>query len=153
MTDRPGVRVPPRWVVTTAWRVHRGLLRLTRHRAFLWTPRNKRGWGALELTTTGRRSGQPRTVVVGYLEDGPRLVLLAMNGWAEGHPLWWLNLHTTPTATVRLAKSAPTPVTSHLATGDEHDRLWALWRSVEPKLDEYAALRSTSTDVVVLTRV
>ena len=53
---------------------------------FLWTTSNKRGWGALRLTTIGRKSGQERSVIVGYLEDGPNLVAIAMNGWDEGHP-------------------------------------------------------------------
>ena len=50
--------------------------------------------GALRLTTIGRKSGQERSVILGYLEDGPDLITLAMNGWDEGHPSWWLNLET-----------------------------------------------------------
>ncbi len=42
--------------------------------------------GALRLTTVGRKSGQERSVIIGYVEDGPNLVVLAMNGWDEGHP-------------------------------------------------------------------
>jgi hypothetical protein len=74
--------------VHTAWRVHRALYRLGGGR-FLWATSNKRGWGALRLTTIGRRSGQERSLIIGYLEDGPNLVALAMNGWDEGHPAWW----------------------------------------------------------------
>ncbi len=81
-------KLPPAWFVHTAWRVHRALYRLSGGR-FLWTTSNKRGWGALRLTTTGCRSGQPRSVIIGYIEDGPNLVTLAMNGWDEGHPSWW----------------------------------------------------------------
>ena len=146
------VRVPPRWFVTTAWKVHRALYRATNGRG-LWTPANKRGWGALRLTTVGRRSGQDRAVIVGYLEDGPRLVLLAMNGWGEGEPAWWLNLQADPTASVRLAHGPPRRVSAHAAEGEERERLWAMWRSIQPKLDEYAALRSTPTAVVVLSPV
>ncbi|MGL5816971.1 MAG: nitroreductase/quinone reductase family protein [Phycicoccus sp.] len=40
----------------------------------------------------GRRSGQPRNVVLGYLDDGPDLLLLAMNEWGEGHPAWFHHL-------------------------------------------------------------
>jgi F420H(2)-dependent quinone reductase len=82
--------VPPSWFVHTAWRVHRALYRLSGGR-FLWTTSSKRGWGALRLTTMGRKSGQERSVIIGYLEDGPNLVAIAMNGWDEGHPSWWLN--------------------------------------------------------------
>jgi deazaflavin-dependent oxidoreductase (nitroreductase family) len=144
------VRVPPRWFVTTAWRVHRALYRATGGRKGLWTPANRRGWGALRLTTVGRRSGQDRSVIVGYLEDGPDLVLLAMNGWGEGEPAWWLNLRAEPGATVQLAGTAPRHVTAREALGAERDRLWELWRGIHPELDEYAALRSTPTAVVVL---
>jgi deazaflavin-dependent oxidoreductase (nitroreductase family) len=101
----------------------------------------------------GRRSGQDRAVIVGYLEDGPDLVLLAMNGWGEGEPAWWLNLQADPAATVQLADHPPSRVSAREAHDEERDRLWALWRTVEPKLDEYAALRSTPTAVIVLSPV
>ncbi len=92
---------PPPWFVHTAWRVHRALYRLSGVR-FLWTTSNKRGWGALRLTTIGRKSGQERSVIIGYLEDGPHLVAIAMNGWDEGHPAWWRNLEAHPDAVIRL---------------------------------------------------
>ena len=50
-------KMPPRWFVHTFWRMHRGLYRLSRGR-FLWTTASKRGWGALHLTTVGRKVGQ-----------------------------------------------------------------------------------------------
>ena len=62
--------VPPRWFVNPAWRAHRALDRLSGGR-FLWTTSNKRGWGALRLTTIGRKSGHQRSVIIGYLQDGP----------------------------------------------------------------------------------
>jgi F420H(2)-dependent quinone reductase len=142
-------RVPPSWFVHTAWRVHRALYRFSRGR-FLWTTSNKRGWGALRLTTTGRRSGQERNVIIGYVEDGPDLVGLAMNGWEEGHPAWWLNLEAHPDAVVRLAGQEPRPVRARVAAADERDRLWQRWVAVDPHLDAYAGSRTTETPVVVL---
>lgn len=142
-------RVPPPWFVHTAWRVHRALHRISGGR-FLWTTSNKRGWGALHLTTIGRKSGQERRVIVGYLEDGPNLVALAMNGWDEGHPAWWLNLKAHPDAIVRLAGQHPLPVRVRRSAGEERDRLWQRWVAIDPKLDAYAAKRSTETPVVVL---
>ncbi len=147
--ERP-VRVPPRWFITTAWKAHRALYRVTHGRKGLWTPSNKRGWGALRLSTVGRRSGQDRAVIVGYLQDGPNLVVLAMNGWGEGEPAWWLNLKTQPRGHVELADGPPRRVAAHEAQDHERARLWARWRSVEPNLDRYAALRSTPTRVIVL---
>ena len=142
-------RVPPPWFVHAAWRAHRALYRISGGR-FLWTTANKRDWGALRLTTTGWRTGLERSVIIGYVDDGPRLVALAMNGWDEGHPSWWLNLEAHPDAVVRLAGKPPRPVRAHLAEGDERDRLWRLWVAVDPKLDAFADLRTTLTPVVVL---
>ena len=142
-------RVPPSWFVHTAWRAHRLLHRISGGR-FLWTPSNKRGWGALRLTTIGRKSGQERRVIIGYLEDGPNLVALAMNGWDEGHPLWWRNLEAHPDAVVRLAGQPPRPVRARPSVGEERDRLWQRWVAVDPKLDAYAVGRSTETPVIVL---
>src|SRR5829696_5395203 len=107
-------KVPPPWFVHTAWRVHRALYRLSGGR-FLWTTSNKRGWGALHLTTMGRKSGRARGVIIGYLEDGPNLVSVAMNGWDEGHPSWWLNLQVHPDAVVRLPGQHPRAVRARLA--------------------------------------
>jgi deazaflavin-dependent oxidoreductase (nitroreductase family) len=135
--------------VHTAWRVHRALYKLSGGR-FLWTPANKRGWGALRLTTVGRRTGKERNVIVGYLEDGPNLVLLAMNGWDEGHPAWWLNLDAQPDAVVRLTGQAERPVHARRVEGEDRDRLWQLWVAVHPELDGYAGRRSTETPVIVL---
>jgi F420H(2)-dependent quinone reductase len=141
-------RVPPRWFVRVAWSVHRALYKLSGGR-FLWTTSNKRGWGAMRLTTLGRKSGKERSVILGYVEDGPNLVVLAMNGWGEGHPAWWLNLETHPDAVVRLAGESERPVRARSATGEERERLWQLWSAVEPKLDDYAGQRSTETPVIV----
>jgi deazaflavin-dependent oxidoreductase (nitroreductase family) len=142
-------RVPPPWFVHTAWRVHRALYKLSGGR-FLWTPANKRGWGALRLTTVGRKTGKERSVIVGYLEDGPNLVLLAMNGWDEGHPAWWRNLEAQPDAVVRLSGEAARPVHARRVEGEVRDRLWQQWVAVQPDLDAYAARRSTETPVIVL---
>ena len=141
-------RTPPAWFKHLAWRVHRGLYRVSGGR-LLWTPENKRGWGALALTTTGRRSGQERVVILGYLEDGPNLFTLAMNGWDEGQPAWWLNLQANPEASVRLAGGEPRRVRARAASGDERARLWQRWMDVDVHLEGWAAGRETETPVVV----
>jgi deazaflavin-dependent oxidoreductase (nitroreductase family) len=142
-------KLPPAWFKHAFWRVHRALHHISGGR-FLWTPASKRGWGALRLTTVGRKSGRERDVIVGYLEDGPDLVLMAMNGWDEGHPSWWLNLEAHPDAVVRLPHQPPRPVHARVTTGSERERLWDRWRQVDPGLDSFAARRSTVTPVVVL---
>ena len=92
-------RLPPRWFIKTFWHVHRRIVRASRGRKGLWRPRPGK-WGALRLTTTGRRSGEPRSVILGYYEDGPNLVSMAMNGWGAAEPAWWLNLQSDPQAVV-----------------------------------------------------
>src|SRR6476619_1875787 len=142
-------KLPPAWFKHAFWHVHRALCRLSGGR-FLWTPASKRGWGALRLTTIGRKSGQERAVIVGYIEDGPNLVTLAMNGWDEGHPSWWLNLEAHPDAVVRLAGEHARPVHARRVVGEERDRLWRRGVEVEPDEDTFAGRRSTETPVVVL---
>ena len=97
----------------------------------------------------GRKSGRARGVIIGYLEDGPNLVSVAMNGWDEGHPSWWLNLQVHPDAVVRLPGQHPRAVRARLAAGQERDRLWQRWVAVNHQFDAYAGLRSTQTPVVV----
>ena len=140
-------RLPPRWFVRSFWSVHRGLYRGTAGRIGLWRPKGNR-WGAMRLTATGRRTGRRRSVIVGYFEDGPDLVTMAMNGWGDGEPAWWLNLQAHPDAEVCLA-SGPRLVRARAAAGEERSRLWARWREMDKNLDAYAALRSTETAVVI----
>jgi len=142
-------KLPPAWFKHAFWRVHRALNRLSRGR-FLWTPASKRGWGALRLTTVGRKSGATRRVIVGYLDDGPNIVVLAMNGWDEGHPAWWLNLEAQPDATVQLAHQPPRPVHARIAKGDERERLWRRWLDIEPEIETFANRRSVETPIAVL---
>jgi deazaflavin-dependent oxidoreductase (nitroreductase family) len=103
----------------------------------------------MRLTTIGRRTGQERSVIVGYFDDGPNLVTMAMNGWGEGEPAWWLNLRAHPDVQVVLA-DGPRQVTGRAAEGDERERLWARWREIDENLDGYAERRSTETAVVIL---
>jgi deazaflavin-dependent oxidoreductase (nitroreductase family) len=141
-------RVPPRWFVRTAWSVHRAVYRMTAGRLGLWPAKGDR-WGTLRLTTVGRRTGRERSVILGYLDDGDNLVTMAMNGWADGEPAWWLNLRAHPDARVALARGSRL-VRARVAEGDERQRLWQRWLNIQPNLDAYAALRSSKTAVVVL---
>ena len=118
-------RLPPRWVIRLIWQLHRGLIRVTGGRLGLWHP--TKSWGTLRLTTTGRRTGQQRHVVLGYLEDGPNLVTLAMNGWDPAEPAWWLNLQSNPDAEVSLPDGTRA-VRARAAAGEERTRLWAAFR-------------------------
>jgi len=141
--------IPPRLFVRTAWVLHRALLRFSGGRIGLRPPKAGKSFGMLRLTTLGRRSGQPRVAIVGYYEDGPNLVTLAMNGWAEAEPAWWLNLQAQPDTTVELT-DGPRAVHARAAEGEERDRLWARWGEFSEDYDAWAAMRSGQTAVVVL---
>jgi deazaflavin-dependent oxidoreductase (nitroreductase family) len=103
----------------------------------------------MRLTTMGRRTGEERSAILGYYEDGPNLVTLAMNGWADAEPAWWLNLQAHPDATVELADGSRA-VRGRAAEREERARLWARWRDMGDDVDGYATLRSTQTAVVIL---
>lgn len=87
--------------------------------------------------------------MVGYFRDGPNLVTLAMNGWGEAEPAWWLNLQANPEATI-VTRNGQGHVRARAAQGEERDRLWAQWREIDKGLDGFAAMRSGETAVVVL---
>ena len=148
--DRPSPPQVPRWLVRTIWIAHRAAYSLTRGR-FGLRPATGGQWGMLRLTTVGRRSGQRRVAILGFIEDGPNIVSPAMNGWADPEPAWWLNLQANPDATVELPDGSRRAVTARAATGDERPRLWA--RLVDLGSSAYtdasAALRSRETAIVV----
>jgi deazaflavin-dependent oxidoreductase (nitroreductase family) len=63
-------------------------------------PKKFRGGDLLLLTTTGRKTGKPRTTPLLYLRDGDRWVVVASNGGADWEPGWWLNLRAGGTGTI-----------------------------------------------------
>ena len=147
-THERSPRLPPRFVIRGFWLFHRAVHRITSGRRGLWPPRPGK-WGAMRLITVGRRSGKERSAILGYYEDGANLVTLAMNGWAEAEPAWWLNLQENPDTTVYLV-DGPRAVRARAAQGDEHTRLWKRWRDFGDDVDGYAVRRPSGTAVVVL---
>ena len=149
---KPAPKLPPRWFIRSAWVVHRAIYRFTGGRRGLATPTPGGQFGYLRLKTVGRRSGQERVAILGYYEDGPNLITLAMNGWAAAEPAWWLNLQAHPDAVVEL-KTGSRAVLARAAVGEERARLWAKVRGYSgygDNVDSYASLRSAETAVVVL---
>ena len=147
-TPKQSPRLPPRFVVVGAWVLHRAIHRLTFGRMGLWRPKGTK-WGTMRLTTVGRKSGKERSAILGYYEDGPNLVTLAMNGWSEGEPAWWLNLQASPETTVELADGVK-PVRGREAVGEERARLWERFKGAGDDLDGYSTRRPAGTAVVVL---
>jgi deazaflavin-dependent oxidoreductase (nitroreductase family) len=140
----------PRWLVRTIWVAHRAAYRLTRGRIGL-RPSTETQWGMMRIRTVGRRSGKERIAILGYIVDGPNLVTMAMNGWADPEPAWWLNLQARPQATVELPDGTR-EVTARAATGDEQARLWAalMAHGSVAYEDANSTPRSQETAVVVL---
>jgi len=140
--------LPPRWFIRTFWVVQRAIYAATGGRLGLRTATADH-WGMMRLRTVGRRSGAERVAILSYLEDGGDLVTMAMNGWADAEPAWWLNLQAHPDATVDLPDGSRA-VHGRAADKDERPRLWARWAVYDKDLDGYAARRSRETAVVIL---
>jgi deazaflavin-dependent oxidoreductase (nitroreductase family) len=140
----------PRWFIRSFWVGQRAVYSVTRGRFGLRTARADR-WGMLRLRTVGRHTGQERVAILGYFEDGADLVTMAMNGWADAEPAWWLNLQAQPDVTVDLPGGSRA-VHGRAANEDERPRLWARWAAFnqDEDLGAFAARRSRETAVVIL---
>ena len=107
--------------------------RLTRGRLVAM---NLRDLHSLMLTTTGRRTGRPRTTPLLYAEDGDAFVVVGSNWGQPHHPAWSSNLLADPDAVVMLGGTA-IPVRAALIEGPERERLWGLMRSLWPAYSAY----------------
>ena len=90
-------------------------------------------------------------MILGYFEDGPNLVTLAMNGWGDPEPAWWLNLQARPDAVIDL-KDGERDVHARAADGPDRERLWRLFTAYKGwggDVDAYAKRRSRPTAVVI----
>jgi len=99
------------------------------------------GGPVLLLTTTGRKSGQPRTAPVLYLADGGRYVVINTNAGNQKTPAWSLNLKANPDAEVEVGRKR-SKVRAQIAEGEERADLWRRhmeqysgWDYYESKLD------------------
>jgi deazaflavin-dependent oxidoreductase (nitroreductase family) len=82
------------------------------------------GMPVLELTTTGRKTGKPRTIVLtSPVQDGDALVIVASYGGDNRHPAWFLNLRDDPKVAVKM-RGVTRPMTARVASADERARLW-----------------------------
>jgi deazaflavin-dependent oxidoreductase (nitroreductase family) len=99
---------------------------------------------ALLLTTTGRRSGEPRTVPLLYLPDGDDFIVIGSNFGRGAHPAWSANLLANPEATVNVS-GRTCPVRAHLAQGPERDRLLAALKGLWPAYSSYEKWASQRT--------
>jgi deazaflavin-dependent oxidoreductase (nitroreductase family) len=103
----------------------------------------------LLLTTTGRKSGRPRTQPLAYTRTGDGYVVIASKGGAAGHPLWYLNLRASPLAEVTVGRERQ-KVRAREAEGEERERLWRQMADVYSGYDRYAQKTSRRIPVIVL---
>ncbi len=102
------------------------------HRALLKVSFGKAGWGAsgmpvLELTTTGRKSGQPRSVMLtSPYQEGTTIVIVASRGGDDRHPAWFLNLREHPDVEVSYKGEPKRPMRARVANAQERARLWPI---------------------------
>jgi len=82
------------------------------------------GMPVLLLTTTGRRTGKPRTTPLTFLRDATDLVVIASNGGSDRTPDWCLNLERNPRAVVQIGAER-LAVSARTASAAERERLWA----------------------------
>jgi deazaflavin-dependent oxidoreductase (nitroreductase family) len=109
------------------------------------------GVPTLLLTTTGRKSHEPRTVALIFGRDGDRCIVIASMGGAPRHPLWYRNLEADPEVEVQI-KGEHFRARARTAEGEERDRYWALMAEQWPNYDAYAARTTRVIPVVVLER-
>jgi len=112
--------MPSDFALKTMNAVHRGLIKLTGGRV---------GWQVampvLELTTTGRKSGQPRSVLLtSPHQEGDTWVVVASRGGDDTHPAWFLNLRDNPEVEVSLKGGPKQPMRARIADAGERARLW-----------------------------
>jgi deazaflavin-dependent oxidoreductase (nitroreductase family) len=110
------------------------------------------GVTTLLLTTTGRRSGQPRTTPLIYGRAGERYLVVASRGGAPKHPDWYQNLVAQPVVQVQVMADRFS-ARARTATAAEKPALWKTMISIWPPYDEYQTRTSREIPVVILERI
>jgi deazaflavin-dependent oxidoreductase (nitroreductase family) len=102
------------------------------HRLVLAASGGRIGWHfygmpVVELTTIGRKSGQPRaTMLTSPYQEGSTVVIVASRGGDDHHPAWFLNLRDNPKVTMKLGPKAPETAIAEVASPEERARLWPI---------------------------
>jgi deazaflavin-dependent oxidoreductase (nitroreductase family) len=117
------------------WRFHRKLFNASGGR--VWTKFG--GMPIAMVTTTGRRSGQPRSVTIPFFKDGEAYVFVGSNAGAPKDPDWVQNMRANPQATVKL-RGTEIPVRGHEAADDERTQLWTRAIEINGDYAEYGRL-------------
>jgi deazaflavin-dependent oxidoreductase (nitroreductase family) len=133
----------------TPWiKAHMELYATDPEKGHLWDASALGGPGVLPtllLTTTGRRSGEPRTLPLIYGTTGDSYVIVASKGGMPNHPVWFLNLEANPECNLQIAKRHLS-ARARVATGVERERIWQEMAVLYPPYDEY---QKTAGDRVI----
>ncbi|MEE2058873.1 nitroreductase family deazaflavin-dependent oxidoreductase [Rhodococcus artemisiae] len=100
------------------------------------------------LTTTGRKTGQPRTAPLLFLEADGKVLLVASQGGLPKHPLWFRNIQANPEVTVQI-RSDIRKLTARVATDTERARYWPELTAMYPDFDNYQSWTDRVIPVVV----
>ena len=118
---------------------HIELYKTDPEKARMWDSTPLGGPGLLPtllLTTTGRKSGEPRPLPLIYGEDGDSYVIIASKGGMPTHPVWYLNLEANPECELMVGAKAVS-ARARVAEGDERERLWKQMAEIYPPYDDY----------------
>ena len=107
---------------------------------------------AILLTTTGRKSGKPRTAPLLGFQEGQSIIVIPSNAGKKDYPFWYLNLRANPQAQVQLGRELR-QVRAREATPQEQERLWAYVISQYGGYDAYRERTDRHIPVVILDRV
>jgi len=111
-----------------------------------------RGTSTLLLTTTGRRSGEPRTAPLIYGTEGDAFLIVASDGGADRPPGWYANLEREPEVEVQVLGDR-FRARARAATADERPEMWRQMTSYWPAYDDYQAKTEREIAIVVLERL
>jgi len=118
---------------------HIELYRTDPEKAQHWDSSHVGGPGVLPtllLTTTGRKSGEPRHSPLIYGEAGKSYVVIASKGGWPTHPLWFRNLEAQPECDLQVG-AKKVRARARVATGEEREQLWKQLAAIYPPYDEY----------------
>ena len=107
-----------------------------------------RGVPVCLVTTIGRRTGQPRTAPLLFLEDGGKVLLVASQGGLPKHPLWFRNIQAHPEVTVQI-KSRIRTMHARVANDEERALYWPKLTAMYPDFDDYQSWTDRVIPVVV----
>ncbi|MEV0436442.1 nitroreductase family deazaflavin-dependent oxidoreductase [Nocardia sp. NPDC050413] len=129
--------------------VHRALLAVTGGRI----GKTVMGMPSLELTTIGRKSGQPRSVMLtAPILEEDRIVVVASRGGDPTHPAWFLNLRDNPEVEVAVQNGPREPMIARVATEAERADLWPQVVATYKGYGDYQTKTTREIPLVLLTR-